>query len=94
MIVFMIWVYKTVEPCSENPSSDTKWAVQSQKIARGVEFQIYEVEGLYYVAKTKTVISNTVTSQPNCAFFRICKNLGFSRCGIYHVEHNLMHLET
>ena len=33
------------------------------------------------------MISNTVTLQPNCAFFRICKNLGFSRCGIYHVEH-------
>ena len=87
-------MYKTVEPCSENPRFDTKWAVQSQKIARGVEFQIYEVEGLYYVAKTKTVISCTVTSQPNCAFFRICKNLSFSRCVIYYVEHSVMYLET
>ena len=28
--------------------SDTNWAVQPQKIARGFKFRIKEVEGLYY----------------------------------------------
>ena len=27
--------------------SDTNWAVQSQKVARGLEVWIWEVEGLY-----------------------------------------------
>ena len=29
--------------------SDTNWAVQLQKVARGLKFRIYEVEGLYYL---------------------------------------------
>ena len=29
--------------------SDTNWAVQPQKLARGLEFQIKEVDGLYYL---------------------------------------------
>ena len=28
---------------------DTNWAVQSQKMARGLKFRISEVEGLYYL---------------------------------------------
>ena len=28
--------------------SHTNWAVQPQKMARGLKFQIWEVEGLYY----------------------------------------------
>ena len=29
--------------------SDTNWAVQPQKMARGWKFSIWEVEGLYYI---------------------------------------------
>ena len=29
--------------------SDTNWAVQPQKMARGLKFRIWEVEGLYYL---------------------------------------------
>ena len=29
--------------------SDTNWAVQLQKMARGLKFRIKEVEGLYYL---------------------------------------------
>ena len=29
--------------------SDTNWAEQLQKMARGLKFRIYEVEGLYYL---------------------------------------------
>ena len=28
---------------------DTNWGVQSQKMAKGLKFQIYEVESLYYL---------------------------------------------
>ena len=31
--------------------SDTNLAVQSQKMARGLKFQVYKVEGLYYLCK-------------------------------------------
>ena len=41
--------------------SDTNWAVQPQKVARGLKFWIKEKDILYYVAKTKTLISCTVT---------------------------------
>ena len=38
--------------------TDPNWAVQPQKIARGLNFRIEEVGGgLHYVAKTKTLIS-------------------------------------
>ena len=38
--------------------SNANRAVQPLKIiARGLEFWIYEVEGLYYIANTKTLIS-------------------------------------
>ena len=29
--------------------SDKNWVVEPQKIARGLEFQCYEVEGLYFL---------------------------------------------
>ena len=41
--------------------SDTNQAVLSQKMARGLKFLIKEVEGLYYLVKTKVLISCTVT---------------------------------
>ena len=47
--------------------SDTNWAVQPQ-MARGLLFQIYEVEGVYYVVKMKALISRVVTGQLLCIF--------------------------
>ena len=41
--------------------SDTNQAVQLQMV-RGLKFQIKKVKGLYYVAKTKALISCTVTA--------------------------------
>ena len=44
--------------------SDTNQAVQPQTMARGLKFQIKEVEGLYYLCiETKVLISCTVTTQ-------------------------------
>ena len=54
------------EPCHEKTNvlvSDTNQAVQLQKMARGWKFRILKVEGLYYVAKTKALISFTVTAK-------------------------------
>ena len=48
--------------------SDTNRAVQPQKMARGLKFRILEVEGLYYVAKTKALISCMVTTQLICTY--------------------------
>ena len=42
---------------------DTNWAVQSLEMDRGLKFWIAEVERLYYVAKTKELISCTATMQ-------------------------------
>ena len=35
--------------------SNTKWAVQLLKMARGLKFQIQEEEGLYFEAKSKAL---------------------------------------
>ena len=38
------------KPSSGFPNrSDTNWAVQSKKMARGLKFRISKVEGLYYL---------------------------------------------
>ena len=50
-------------------SSDTNLAIQAQKMARGVKFQIKEKEELYSgCSKTKALIICMVTPQLNCAF--------------------------
>ena len=49
--------------------SDTNRAVLLQKMARGLKFRILKVEGLYYVAKTKALISLAVTAKLICVFF-------------------------
>ena len=53
-----------------SPVSDTKQAVQPQKMDRCLEFQIKEVDGQYYiyVVKTKALISLAVTVQLICTF--------------------------
>ena len=50
--------------------SDTNQAVQLQKMATGLKFQIKKVEELYYlyVAKTKALISFVVTAKLMCVF--------------------------
>ena len=49
--------------------SDTNWALQLQKVVKGLKFWIYEVEGLYYLcSETKWLISCAVNAQLICAF--------------------------
>ena len=48
--------------------SDTNRAVQPQKTARGLKFRIWKIEGLYYVAKIKALISFAVTAKLICVF--------------------------
>ena len=50
--------------------SHTNRPVQPQKVARGLKFQIYKVEGLYYlyVGKARALISFTVTPKLICIF--------------------------
>ena len=48
--------------------SDTNRAVQLQKMARGLKFWILKVEGLYYVAKIKALISLAATAKLICVF--------------------------
>ena len=53
--------------------SDTNQAVQLQKMARGLKFQTYKVEGLYYLC------SENKGADHDLRFcFRICKMLVFS----------------
>ena len=57
----------------------TNWAVQSQKMDRGLKFRISEVEGLYYLC------SENKNADQLCGYraadlrlcFRICKKQGF-----------------
>ena len=49
--------------------SDTNQAVQLQKMARGLKFQIKKVERFtFYEAKTKELISFAGTAKLNCVF--------------------------
>ena len=50
--------------------------VRLQKMARGLKFRIKEVEGLYYVAKTKALISDYRAADLSLCF-RICKKQVF-----------------
>ena len=54
--------------------SDTNQAIQLQKMARGLKFRIYKVEGLYY-------LYHRAADLRLC--FRICKMLVFSRRGSF-----------
>ena len=60
---------------------DTKRAIQVQKMARGL--RIYEVEGLYYVAKIKELISCEVNSQLFCTFVFAYAKMRFSHDAAY-----------
>ena len=76
--------------------SDTNRAVQLQKMARGLKFRIYEVEGLYYLC------SENKGANQLCGYleadlrlcFRICKKPVFSRRGSYVVDAILIHIHN
>ena len=57
----------------------------THKMARGLKFSIKEVEGLYYVGKTKALISFAVTAKLICVFvFAYAKKPVFSRHGSFY----------
>ena len=59
--------------------TDTNQAAQLQKMARGLKFRIQKVEGLYYVAKTKALISFAVTAKLICVFA-----FAYAKCWFSH----------
>ena len=68
--------------------SDTIQALQPQKMAKGLKFQIYEVEDctIGHVAKTKVLIRCAVTAQLICAFVLTYAKSRFS--------HDLAHFKS
>ena len=65
--------------------SHTNRAVQSQKMARGLKFQIKKEEGLYYLCsenKGADQLSGLREADLRLCF-RICKKPVFSQCGSY-----------
>ena len=58
--------------------SDTNQAVQPQKMARDSKFWFKEVEGLYYAAESKALISCAVIAQLICGFVFAYANSRFS----------------
>ena len=71
-------------------TSYTNQAIQSQQMAIGLECYIYEVEGLFYVGKTKVLISCAVTAQLiSCFVFAYAKSW-FSHDTAYIVASTLM----
>ena len=58
---------------------DTDQAVQLQKMARGLKFRTKKVDGLYYVAKTKALISFAVTAKLICVFV-----FAYAKCWFSH----------
>ena len=61
-------------------ASDTNRAVQPQKMARGLNFRVYEVEGSYYpCSENKGADQLRGYRQADLRLcFRICKTLVFS----------------
>ena len=90
---FLIWLLNIRASLLENRLSrfstwsDTNQAVQPHKIARGLKFRIYEVEGLLYLCsenKGADQLRGYRESDLRLCF-RICKKPVFSRCGSYGV---------
>ena len=74
------------KPVSGFPTrSDTNRTVQSQKMARGLKFRIYEVKGLYYLcSENKGADQLRGYREADLRLcFRICKKPVFSRRGSY-----------
>ena len=60
--------------------SDTNQAVQLQKMARGLKFRIWKVEGLYYIC-SENIGADQLRGYREADLrlcFRICKTLVFS----------------
>ena len=76
--------------------SDTKQAVQSQKMARGLKFPICEVEGLYYLCSqskgTEQLGSYCTADLGLC--FRIYKKTGFLFLNALHFSRLLLNHEV
>ena len=67
--------------------SDTNQAVQLQKMARGLKFRIYKVEGLYYLCReTKALISFGVTAKLICVFV-----FAYAKCWFSHDAAHFSH---
>ena len=68
------------------PRSHTDWAVQPQKIARGLQFRIWEVEGLYYpCSENKGADQLRGYREADLRLcFRICKKSVFSQRGSFN----------
>ena len=64
--------------------SDTNQAVQLPKMARGLK---EKVEGLYYLTKTKALISFAVTAKLVCIFV-----FAYAKCLFSHYADHLNHL--
>ena len=60
--------------------TDTNWAVQPQKLARGLKFQIKRVERLYYLcSENKGANQLYGTTQLVCAFLFVYTKSKFSQ---------------
>ena len=74
--------------------SDTNWAVQSQNMARGLKFRIQKGEGVYYpLAKTKALISFTVTTKLICVFVFAYAKAGFLTMRVIQLQVDRLHRE-
>ena len=68
---------------------DTNQAVQLQKMARGLKFQIKKVEGLYYLC-SKNKGADQLRGYPEADLrfcFRICKKPVFSQHGSFNAAY-------
>ena len=65
--------------------SDTNRAVQPQKMARGLKFLMWEVEGLYYLCGENKGADqlHSYCAADMHLFFHICKKQVFSRWGSF-----------
>ena len=62
--------------------TNTNRAVQPHKLAGGLKFRIWEVEGLYYPC-SENKGAYQLRGSDLCLCFRICKKTVFSRQGSY-----------
>ena len=72
LLLFLNYLASSLENLSSGfpTRSDTNWAVQPQKMAIGLKFQIKEVEGLYYPCSENKAADQlrSVTAQLICVF--------------------------
>ena len=72
--------------------SNTNWVVQSQNMARGLKFRIYNVEGLCYLcSKNKGADQRAVTA--NCAA-ELRLYIGICKRQVSHEAAQMIHVES